>query len=88
MRAGAGFGVVLDAEKGQLRVAEAFDGAVVEVDVGNHAAVRFQRFLIDSEAVILARDFDAAGVEIFDRLISAAMAELELVGRCADSAAE
>ena len=34
MRAGAGFGVVLHAEERQGAVAEAFEGIVVEVDVG------------------------------------------------------
>jgi len=87
VRAGAGLGVVLDAEDGKRFVAEAFDGLVVEVDVRHHAAVGFQGFAIDREAVILAGDFDPAGVEIFDRLIAAAMAELQLVRRRADGAA-
>src|SRR5689334_21288103 len=36
--AGAGFGVVLHGEDRKVFVAEAFDGAVVEVDVGDYAA--------------------------------------------------
>ena len=80
MGAGAGFGVVLDAEDGQVGVAEAFDGAVVEVDVGDDAAAGFEALLVDGEAVVLAGDLDSAGVEVLDRLVAAAVAELELVG--------
>ena len=75
MRAGAGFGVVLDAEDGQILVAKTFDGAVVEVHVRDDTAVGFERFLVDGKAMILAGDLDLAGVEILHRLIAAAMAE-------------
>ena len=80
MRAGAGFGVILHAEDRQCRVAETFDGVVVEIHVRDDAPFCFQRFLIDGEAVVLAGDLDPAGVEIFDRLVAAAMAEFQLVG--------
>ena len=46
MRAGSGFGVVLDAEDGGLAVAHAFDGAVVEVQLA-HAHVRLQVIAVD-----------------------------------------
>ena len=75
MGAGAGFGVVLDAEDGERRVAEAFHRAIVEVDVGDDAAFGFQAFLLDGEAVVLAGDFYSAGVEIFYGLVAAAVAE-------------
>jgi len=35
VRAWGGFGVVLDAEQGQVFVAHAFVGVVVEIDVGD-----------------------------------------------------
>lgn len=38
VRAGGSFRVVLDAENGELRVAEALDGVVVEIDLGDLGA--------------------------------------------------
>src|SRR5699024_383751 len=62
--------------------------AVGQVDLCGHPALPFERFLIDREAVVLAGDLDATGVEILHRLIPTAMAELQLVGRRADRATE
>lgn len=79
MGAGSGFGVVLDAEDGQGLVANAFDSAVVEVDVGDFHIVR-QSVWVDCETVVLRGDGDFAGTEILDGLIASTVAEFELVG--------
>ena len=75
----AGFGVVLDGEDGQGCVADAGDGAIVEVEVGEFVVgVGGDGFGGDCEAVVLAGDFDsalqAAG------LVEAAMAEFQFEG--------
>ena len=60
--AGAGFGVVLHAEQRQGAVAEAFEGVVVEVDVGEVDFSGVEGVGIDGEVVIVAGDLDLAGV--------------------------
>ena len=52
------------------------------------APCSLKRCAIDGEAVVLAGDLDAAGVEVLHRLVAAAMAELELVGLGADRPAQ
>ena len=47
-----------------------------------------ERVGIDGEAVVLRGDLDAAGAEVFDRMVAAAVAELELVGLAAEGQAE
>src|SRR6185295_10475391 len=78
VRAGGGFGVVLDAEGSQIFRREAFARAVVQVDVRRDDALR-EGIEIDAEAVVLRGDLDLAGREILHRLVRAAMAELQLV---------
>src|SRR5947209_7696852 len=56
--------------------------------MGDDAAVFLQRCAVYGEAVVLAGDFHAAGVEVFDGLIAAAMAEFKFVGCGANRAAE
>ena len=80
MRPGRGFRVVLDGERRQAAVPDAFHGVVVEIDVGDIHRVAAQAFHINGKAVVLGRDFDPPGIEILHRLVGAAMAELELVG--------
>ena len=75
--AGAGFGVVLDGEDGFRFVAEAFEGVVVEVDVGGLAAFAGEGGGVDGEAVVLTGDFDLAGAGVADGLVAAAVAEFE-----------
>jgi len=75
MWAGAGFGMVLHAEERQCFVPESFDGLIVEIHMRYDGAVFFETFAIHRESVVLAGDFDPAGVEILNGLISTAMAE-------------
>src|SRR5580658_4025825 len=86
--AGAGFGVVLHAEERQRAVAQAFEGIVVEVDVGEVDFGGVERLGIDGEVVIVAGDLDLAGVVALDGMIAAVVAELELVGFAAESEAD
>src|SRR5262249_17828246 len=79
MRSSGGFWVILGAERGRVGDGDAFAGPVVEVDVGGPGAAA-DGCDVDDEAVILRRDFDAAGVEVLHGLVQAAVAELELVG--------
>ena len=59
-------------------MAQAFDGVVVEVDLGNDRTALFEGLRVRREAVVLRGDGDFAGFEIFDGLVAAAVAELEL----------
>ena len=61
---------------------EAFNRVVVEVDVSD-LAIRRQRVGVDGKAVILSGYLDPSGGQIFDRLITAMMAEGQFVGASA-----
>ena len=84
---GGGFWVVLDGEDWGVAVAEAFDGLVVEIDVGD-LDVGWEGVGVDGEAVVLAGDGDLAGAEVFDGLVAAAVAEGEFEGFSAEGVAE
>src|SRR4051794_936287 len=71
--------MVLDAKDRQLAMSHAFDGAVVQIDVGDFHLFR-QRVRIHSEPMILRRDRDLARPQILHRLIPAAMPEFQLEG--------
>src|SRR5260221_14132441 len=75
VRAGAGLGVELQRASAQLGEVEAFDSAVVEGDVRSLGRLARPH----GEAVVLARDEDAAGLPLEHRMVRAAMAERELV---------
>ena len=70
--------MVLHAEGGALRRGDALDGAVVEVDVGDLGVG--EAVVLDGEAVVLGGDLDAAGAQVLDRLVAAAVAEFQLEG--------
>ncbi len=78
--AGAGLRMILDGKNGFLGVSEAFEGLVVEVDVGGFAACFFEAFKVDGKTVVLAGDFDFAGAKVLDGLVAAAVAKLKFVG--------
>lgn len=98
VRACCGLRVVLHGECGDVHALQAFDHVVVQIDVGDeHLAVLavFKRRVdlladrgVDREAVVVGGDLDLAGGQILDRLVDAAVAELELVGAEAECAAE
>ena len=80
VRAGCGFRVVLHAEERQRFVAQAFERLVVQVNVGQLDLVGVDGVGIDSEVVVVRRDFYLAGRVVAHWMIAAVMAELELVG--------
>src|SRR5690348_3937050 len=79
VRTGARLGVSLETERRAIRQCETLQAAVEERHVSD-ACVRGKRRGIDGEAVILARDHDAARVQILHRMVRAMMAELHLHG--------
>ena len=86
--AGGGFGVVLDG-KGFLALAkDSLVRVVVEVQVRQFDVLIRKRVHIDAEAVVLAGDFDLAGLEILDGVVGAAVAKLELVSLGAEGESE
>ena len=86
--AGAGFGVVLHAEEWQGAVAQAFEGVVVEVDVGEVDFGGVDGVGIDGEVVIVRGDLDFAGVVALYGMIAAVVAEFKLVGFAAEGEAD
>ena len=61
VRAGRGFGVVLDAEQRQRLVAQAFERLVVQVDVRQLDLVGVDGVGIDGEVVVVGGDLHLAG---------------------------
>src|SRR5258705_4597841 len=79
--------MVLHGEHRLAGMAEPFDRAVIKVEMG-HLDVGRQRARIDGESVILRGDFHLARLELLDRMVRAAMAELQLERLSADGEAE
>src|SRR6476659_1740975 len=78
MRPGRSFRVILHAEQRQVAVAAASLRLIVQVYVGQFDFGLRQRVGIDREVVIVRRDLDLAGIELFHRMIAAVMSELQL----------
>src|SRR3954467_12645147 len=79
MRTGPRFGVVLHAERPHVGDRQSLYDTVVEVDVGDLGADRFDHRVV----VVLARDLDGAGGEAADRMVAAVVSEPELGGGAA-----
>ena len=79
--------MILNAEDRFVPVAHAFDGAVVEIDMGD-LDVGGQGGGIDGEAVVLGGDGHFATAKVLHRLVAAAMAEFELEGLSAECVPE
>ena len=60
--------------------AEALNGVVVEVEMSQLNVLSLEGIQIDAEAVVLAGDFNSAGLEVLDGVVCTVVAELELVG--------
>ncbi len=75
---GGRLGVVLDREGGELAVAHALQGVVVQVDVGDLHLLLGQAVEVDDEAVVLGGDLDRPGRQVFHGVVGAVVAELEL----------
>ena len=81
--------MVLDGHDGKLFVGETLDRFVVHVHVADfEAAVAGDGAGVDLEAVVLGGDVDAAGGEVLDGMIGAAMAEFQSAGGGADGERE
>lgn len=75
-----GLGVVLDGKGRQLLVAQALQGVVVQVEVGEFHLGVGDGVDVHREAVVLAGDFHPAGEAVLHGLVAAPVAELELEG--------
>ena len=72
--------MILNAENPVLFALDPLDGVVEQVYVSERKVGVFKGLVVDGVAVVLGGDFDFAGLEIFDRVVSAAVAEFKLVG--------
>src|SRR4029079_14819088 len=79
--------VELRGEDRQGPVAESLEGSVVQV-AERRGDVRGQRARVDREPVILRRERDVSGADVLDRVVRAAMAELQLERARAEREAE
>src|SRR5438034_11699923 len=77
MRARRRLGMILNAERGKSTVFKAFNGVVVQIDVSNVDFVHVQTFRVDSETVILRRNFHLLALCVQDRMISTMMSEFQ-----------
>ena len=71
--------MILHSEDRQPLVPQSFQSLIVQVDV-TRLDVGGQSRRIDGKTVVLSRDLDFAGLLVADRVVGAAMAELELEG--------
>ena len=76
-----GFRMMLNGHERSLRMAEALQRPVIQVD----APGLYPGGGTDTEAVILGSHFNMAGTEILDGLVDAEMAKFQLHGRAAQS---
>ena len=76
VRTGSGFGMELDAEDGLVTQAEAFEGAIVEAEVGKLDALRIEGGGVDDVVVVLGGDEGLTGGEVLDGMVAAMVAEL------------
>src|SRR5438270_689117 len=84
MRTWRGLGMILNAECPHRSMFEAFDRVVVQIDVRDVYIIQIQTIRIDCKTVILRRDFNLLSFEVVNRVISAVMPELQLIGLSAE----
>src|SRR5262245_37695634 len=88
MRTRRRFRMVLNAERRNRAMLEAFAGVVVQVDMRDLDVVQIETFRVDREAVILRGDLHLFALDIKNRMITAVMSEFQLVGFAAQSQSE
>ncbi len=88
VRAGRRFRMVLHAEYRFIAMAHAFNGVVVEVHVRDLDFASRAESRVDTEAMILRRDLDFAGLAVQHRVVCAMMTELQLVRFAAECETE
>src|SRR6058998_2179363 len=77
MRAGRCLWMVLNAEGRNGTVLQPFDRVVVQIDVSNVDFVHVQTFRINSETMILRRNFHLLAFDVQDGMISTMMPEFQ-----------
>ena len=77
MGAGRRFRVALKAKRRLVGAGQTLQRAVKQADV-RRPQIGGQRGFIDRKTVVLTGDADAAGVQVFDRMVRAVVAELHL----------
>ena len=71
--------MVLHGKEGLLRMPQAFNRPVVQVEMGDFRPL-LQRIDIDTETMILRRNFNLPGGEVHHRLVAPMMTEFEFIG--------
>ena len=71
--------MVLHGKEGLLRMPQAFNRPVVQVEMGDFRPL-LQRIDIDTETMILRRNLNLPGCEVHHRLVAPVMAKFELIG--------
>src|SRR5215203_6440241 len=87
MRPRSGLRMVLDGKNRKRFVTQTCYGVVVQVDVRDLDLGR-KRTGVNGKSMIVRSDLDLAGREVFDRLVSAAVPELEFVSFAAERRAD
>src|SRR6266436_2124880 len=87
VRAGRGFRMILHAENRLGLVSHSFNGLIVEIEAV-HRHIGGKGVGINGEAMILSRDFDLAGLQVFDGLVRAPLAEFQFEGLATKCLAE
>ena len=76
--------MVLDSQRRQTGVCQPLDRSVIEVNVGHKNVLR-QSGRVDRVAVVLGSHVDISRLDVFYRLVTTPMPELQLEGRRAQS---
>ncbi len=71
--------MVLDAERGNGTVLEAFHRVVVQIEVRDFHFVQIEAFRVHGETVILRRNLHLVPFDVQDRMIPAVVSEFQLV---------
>ena len=84
VRSGRRFRVILHAEYRMAAVTKTFQGVIVQVHVRDLDVGWIERILVHGEPVVVRCDFNSLAHLVENRVVRAAMPELELVGLAAE----
>ena len=79
--------MILHAEKGQILVAQALVGVVIEIQMCDFDFARRERVRVDAKTMILCRDLHLIGQQVFNRMVRTVVAKFQLEGSAAKSEA-
>ena len=88
MRAGSGFGVVLNGEYGKLFMLHALAGAVIQIHMRHHDVFVGNRVHVHGKTMILGRYVHGFGMQVYHRLVAAVMPEFQFERLPAESLAQ